>query len=358
MKIKKTHSSEKRKLKKLKGIWICFIIIILILVSLGIFIFKDFGLGYKYYEIEEESHTIYIGSTMKENYGQKVIDDYLAELEMNGYIVVENALNVKFFTVQTVIPKSTTDEEYIKETILNNLEVTILCTKLIIENDDTIYYFKTQEECDKFIEELNKYIEQKYSSEGVSERYGIITKQEILDNKIESVKAERERLDAEEAARKTAEEQKRKEQEQAKAQVSSRGGTTIRTPVDYSSNYSGGAPLASYVYISSPFGYRSRGFHTGVDFAAASGTHVYAWKSGVVTNASWSGGYGNFIVIQHNDGTVSRYAHLSGYNCSVGQTVTQGQTIGFVGSTGNSTGAHLHFEILIGGDFVNPLNYL
>ena len=98
--------------------------------------------------------------------------------------------------------------------------------------------------------------------------------------------------------------------------------------------------------------------HTGVDFAAAGGTHIYAWKSGTVTFTGWSGGYGNFIIIQHNNGTVSRYAHCSGYAVSAGQTVSKGQTIGYVGTTGNSTGNHLHFEIQVNGSFVNPLNYL
>ena len=69
-------------------------------------------------------------------------------------------------------------------------------------------------------------------------------------------------------------------------------------------------------------------------------------------------GEGDCSIIQHNDGTVSRYAHCSGFAINAGQTVSQGQTIGYVGTTGNSTGNHLHFEIQINGSFVNPLNYL
>lgn len=103
---------------------------------------------------------------------------------------------------------------------------------------------------------------------------------------------------------------------------------------------------------------RNGRMHTGVDFAASSGTKIFAWKTGTVSVANWNGDYGNFIEIKHNDGTISRYAHLSGYACSKGQTVEAGQTIGYVGSTGNSTGPHLHFEIKVNGSFVNPLNYL
>ena len=98
--------------------------------------------------------------------------------------------------------------------------------------------------------------------------------------------------------------------------------------------------------------------HTGVDFAAYSGTKIYSWKSGKVTFAGWSGGYGNFIEVSHDDGTISRYAHCSKLNVSLGQIVKKGQTIGYVGSTGNSTGPHLHFEIKVNGNFVNPLSYL
>ena len=67
---------------------------------------------------------------------------------------------------------------------------------------------------------------------------------------------------------------------------------------------------------------------------------------------------GNFVEINHGDGTVSRYAHMSGYNCSLGDKVSAGETIGYVGTTGNSTGNHLHWEIKVNGNFVNPLNYL
>ena len=110
--------------------------------------------------------------------------------------------------------------------------------------------------------------------------------------------------------------------------------------------------------MSSPFGRRSRGYHTGVDFATPIGTQVHAWKAGKVIKASWSGGYGNYVVIQHDDGTQSCYAHLNGYACSVGQYVNCHDVIAYSGSTGNSTGPHLHFEIKVNNQFVNPLDYL
>lgn len=103
----------------------------------------------------------------------------------------------------------------------------------------------------------------------------------------------------------------------------------------------------------------SRGYHTGLDFAAPSGTPVVAALHGTVVDAGWNGAYGNQITIRHADGTQTTYAHLSSINVSVGQSVGTGQRIGAVGSTGNSTGPHLHFEVITpGGQFINPATWL
>lgn len=105
----------------------------------------------------------------------------------------------------------------------------------------------------------------------------------------------------------------------------------------------------------------SSGYHTGVDFSASTGTTVRAVGAGTVVSAGWSGAYGNEVVIRHTDGRYSQYAHLSQLSVSSGQSVTGGQTIGLSGSTGNSTGPHLHFEIRTGpsyGSDIDPLAYL
>lgn len=104
------------------------------------------------------------------------------------------------------------------------------------------------------------------------------------------------------------------------------------------------------------FGYRR--FHSGVDLAAPYGTPVKAADGGQVIQTAYVGGYGYAIIIYHGGGYATWYAHLSGFNVSTGQFVQRGQVIGFVGSTGWTTGPHLHFEVRINGEPQNPLNYL
>lgn len=116
--------------------------------------------------------------------------------------------------------------------------------------------------------------------------------------------------------------------------------------------------------LSSPFGYRvhpisgAGRLHAGQDIAAPSGSPIYAADTGVVASAGWRGGYGNAIVIDHGGGLATLYAHQSRLGVSAGQQVTRGQLIGYVGTTGYSTGPHLHFEVRENGTPVNPAAYL
>lgn len=133
--------------------------------------------------------------------------------------------------------------------------------------------------------------------------------------------------------------------------------------------YTGGEMLwpvaASGTVITSQFGIREHPIqgvvkqHTGLDIGGAdTGTPVVAAADGVVSYAGWLGGYGNCVMINHGNGVVTLYGHGSKVVASVGQEVKQGDTILEVGSTGNSTGPHLHFEVRINGQYVNPLNYV
>lgn len=106
--------------------------------------------------------------------------------------------------------------------------------------------------------------------------------------------------------------------------------------------------------VSSEFGPRWGGFHPGIDIAAAYGTPIHAAKQGTVIFAGSYGGYGNFVVVDHGGGLATAYAHQSQIAVGQGQSVSQGQVIGYEGSTGYSTGPHLHFEVRINGSPQNP----
>ena len=98
--------------------------------------------------------------------------------------------------------------------------------------------------------------------------------------------------------------------------------------------------------------------HKGVDLAQPSGTPVYATADGMVSRAEPFSSYGNYIQIEHGGEMQTRYAHLSGYAVAAGQQVAKGQLIGFVGSTGRSTGPHLHYEVRVAGEAVDPRPYM
>lgn len=170
-------------------------------------------------------------------------------------------------------------------------------------------------------------------------------------------------------------EQQRAAAEQAAAENSGSNGSTDGTAGGDTSNSGGGdtsggstAPpvySSSYVWpcdgnITSEFGWRihpiygdSR-FHAGVDIGASSGTPVACAGNGTVISAGWNGGYGNCVIVDIGNGLSAVYAHLSAINVSSGETVAAGQTVGAVGSTGDSTGSHLHYEVRLYGSPVSP----
>jgi murein DD-endopeptidase MepM/ murein hydrolase activator NlpD len=166
---------------------------------------------------------------------------------------------------------------------------------------------------------------------------------------------EKEAIAKEEAARKAA------------AQKASNNGTSGNASYAVTNPYTGGKlgwPCPSSSRITSPYGWRIlfgvSDFHTGIDIGATTGSNICAAESGTVilANYGWNGGYGNYIIISHGNGITTRYAHASQLYVSAGQTVSKGQVIAAVGTTGNSTGPHLHFEVRENGSHTNPLNYL
>ncbi len=107
-----------------------------------------------------------------------------------------------------------------------------------------------------------------------------------------------------------------------------------------------------------PFGGRTYEFHGGMDIDGERGDQVFAPANGVVTEAGWKGGYGNMIEVDHGNGLKTRYGHLSKIDVQIGDTITRGQVMAFVGSTGRSTGPHLHYELRLNDRPINPRRFL
>ncbi len=172
---------------------------------------------------------------------------------------------------------------------------------------------------------------------------------------------------AEEAARQ-AEEAARQEQAQAQAQEEGQQNSTDNTvtgDTTPSSETTSGTfiwPTTGYT-ISSSYGYRihpifgTQKFHAGIDIAVSSGQPIYAAASGTVVTAVYSSSYGYYVMIDHGNGYYTLYAHMTQYIVSNGQSVSQGDVIGYVGSTGWSTGPHLHYEVRVNGSTVDPMSF-
>ena len=183
--------------------------------------------------------------------------------------------------------------------------------------------------------------------------------QALLDQINADVAAGNRQLDAEDAAAANLQAEIAKKQKQLEEERKQQNVTLPPT----GSGYQWPLP-SSCLTLTSAFGYRIHPIsgqphsHTGIDVSAAGGTPIYAAKGGQVIMSEYGSGvnwsYGNFVVIDHGDGTTTLYAHMSSRAVSEGQMVTQGQTIGYVGNTGNSKGNHLHLEVRVNGQRVDP----
>lgn len=183
---------------------------------------------------------------------------------------------------------------------------------------------------------------------------------ESLNDDLDAKKAEAQKMEDEKDSiaaeiKRLAEEQRRLEEAaRKKGNDTSRGGYTSRTFT---------WPIPGYSRISSPFGMRTHPvtgtykLHTGTDFPAPSGTRVVSAGDGTVVKSAMTRAYGNYIIVSHGGGVMTAYAHLSKRSVSVGDKVSAGQKIGAVGTTGWSTGNHLHFEVIVNGSFTNPMSY-
>ena len=204
----------------------------------------------------------------------------------------------------------------------------------------------------------------------------LIKKQEELNELVAGKEEELKKISADLGATKekleqlkvAAAEAARKQEElerlaKAQASANANNGAGAGAPV-VSGNGTFTHPCPGYSRISSEFGWREAPIagagnnHKGMDLAAPTGTPIYAAASGTVTTARYSSSAGNWVVINHGNGLQTYYMHASALYVSEGQTVSKGQNIAAVGSTGQSTGPHLHFQVMQNGTPVNPRNYL
>lgn len=225
----------------------------------------------------------------------------------------------------------------------------------IYEHDtDLLAYMQSQRD---LVAEKKKSLEEQKASL-VSLRSSLSSKQTKLSGELVSLDREQQNLKKD---------LKALEAEEDRLNQDAKKITSIIANLKTNEKFVGGKmmfPTPGYTRITSPFGnrlhpvYKTYKMHTGIDIAAPSGANIVAALDGTVIYADWFGGYGKVIMVDHGGGIVTLYAHCSTLVAKSGQKVTKGQTVAKVGSTGVSTGAHLHFEVRQNGKYVDPVPWV
>ena len=313
----------------------------MIIISFG-FIFAMILIKYKpMYKVSVSGNEMgYIQN--KEALEEKVKEAILEKEEKNVDAI--DMKTIPKYELKLVDRTIETKEEEMVANIEKDLEVAITYKYYeIAVNQETIDSVNTMEEAEELVKQIKEKKEEKEIDLSIIEKY--TEKEEDIKTKDLEVA----KKDIETKIEQTINEQQKqkKEEERINSMPQINGIKLACKPVS--------GTISSRYGVSSSI--RSSN-HTGLDIATASGTPIKVVAAGTVTHANYKGSYGNLVKVDHGNGIESWYAHTSKMYVSPGQKVKAGETIAAVGSTGNSTGSHLHLEIRINGKHVNPQNYL
>ena len=278
----------------------------------------------------------FIGYTSNKAKLQEKINDYMEEGEENNTAFVDIS-KLPEYSLCFVKKENEDNDEEILESV-KSLGTTYYEYYAILVGEEEKYYVATKDEAEDVIEQL---------TEKKSSNIKQISYDQVFGTEIEDFTEEDEIVTA--------------LYQKPKSSYSYSGGAYAIASSDTKMDLGISLikPVSSGYTITSRYGSRWGGMHTGLDVAAPTGTTIYAAASGTVTTVqSLSGSYGNYLIISHDNGVSTLYGHCSSILVSAGEYVSQGQEIATVGSTGNSTGPHLHLEIRSNGTALNPQYYL
>lgn len=262
----------------------------------------------------------------KNNIENYINDIYNADETNIAFAYVDNMPEYEFRLVNN---NTETDETEIKEIIDNNTTITYTAYAVTVDGENRIY-LETMEEAQE--------VADKIMQENDDINIGIL---QVYSENLEEIQT----TDVEDASITLAKEVEEKTEEEKRIKQSTVNGVYLAVK-----------PISGT--ITSRYGSRWGTTHTGLDIATSSGTPIKAVAGGTVTYAGVKGSYGNLVIINHGNGVQTYYAHCSKIYVSVGDKVEAGDVVSAVGSTGNSTGPHLHLEVRINGTAVNPQRYL
>ena len=294
-----------------------------------------------------------IGYVSNKTILQNKIKDYLqtGDSENVGYVTLKNNPDYEFTLIKKEIA---TNDDFVFATIKDACDVYYRVYGINVDGDEKFVVEsikEAQEIVDKINEEQKKFTKQ--SKVEVSEKFAM--QYELLDDVDVAVNNIVSNL------KETNNKVIKKTPVYSSSTVVSTGGTVpeeiLLALKESNADLSFRNPLDTPI-VTSRFGIRARDNHKGLDLAAKQGTPIHVAEDGIVTFVGWYYGYGNFVRVQHANGIETCYGHCSAFNTSVGANVTKGDVIAYVGSTGNSTGPHVHFEVRIDGTPYNPEQFI